>query len=510
MRILYFLAHPNVIGGASKQMIYHAFMMQKKGHVVRVVIQAEENGKYIEEFDEYCGLYNLEKTAKCFKVAICLEEIDIQAAIQDADEVKRIVNDFEPDIIHSLQLNVAVEFAARYYGVPHMMSIYQICEGMFEISWEKVTAEFHCADSEYYCRQWAEGLGIESRCVRVAYEPIYDIKSIRNPDQNAIEIVNIGIVEKRKQQLEICRFVNICKEKGIRVHVTFLGKNDSEYGKECLDYVRKAQLEDWISFEGFVLNIHEYMKRADLLIHASTSESYPGVIVEAMAYRVPVLCTPIAGIPELVVDGYNGFLMQGYECQCIFYGFDRYLHYLQNELIGIITDNAYKTYIDNHTFERVGNCLEEYYKSVLKDYEKNNANYKVEIKDKISSFWRKKSFDDCSDYTKQHIWYLYHVAMNLHSNMTCIIWGTGRYGSIGLEWSKILGLEIRGYIDSNRSGTYNGFPIKKPTVKLLKSVNIIIVSVMNFSAVQEIMSELNKAGFRRNKEYYLIHNDACY
>lgn len=61
-------------------------------------------------------------------------------------------------------------------------------------------------------------------------------------------------------------------------------------------------------YERDVLNA-EYGK-ADVMILPSHSEGLPLVIIEAMAHGVPVLATDIGGIPDIVKDGVNGFLLK--------------------------------------------------------------------------------------------------------------------------------------------------------------------------------------------------------
>jgi len=46
----------------------------------------------------------------------------------------------------------------------------------------------------------------------------------------------------------------------------------------------------------------------DLVVLTSRSEGIPLVLMEAMAHNKPVLAPAITGIPELVLDGQNGFL----------------------------------------------------------------------------------------------------------------------------------------------------------------------------------------------------------
>jgi len=49
---------------------------------------------------------------------------------------------------------------------------------------------------------------------------------------------------------------------------------------------------------------------ADLFVLPSVSEGIPVALMEAMAMEVPVVATKITGVPELVDDGENGFLVE--------------------------------------------------------------------------------------------------------------------------------------------------------------------------------------------------------
>lgn len=52
-----------------------------------------------------------------------------------------------------------------------------------------------------------------------------------------------------------------------------------------------------------------YFERADVFALPSFAEGLPVVLMEAMATGLPVVTTPIAGIPELVEDGRSGYLV---------------------------------------------------------------------------------------------------------------------------------------------------------------------------------------------------------
>ena len=52
-----------------------------------------------------------------------------------------------------------------------------------------------------------------------------------------------------------------------------------------------------------------HMAEADILVLPSFAEGVPVVLMEAMAARLPVIASRVAGVPELVEDGESGFLV---------------------------------------------------------------------------------------------------------------------------------------------------------------------------------------------------------
>jgi glycosyltransferase involved in cell wall biosynthesis len=56
--------------------------------------------------------------------------------------------------------------------------------------------------------------------------------------------------------------------------------------------------------------VEQILPAADLLSLPSTTEGMPYVILEAMASSLPVVATAVYGIPEMVVDGETGLLVQ--------------------------------------------------------------------------------------------------------------------------------------------------------------------------------------------------------
>jgi glycosyltransferase involved in cell wall biosynthesis len=70
------------------------------------------------------------------------------------------------------------------------------------------------------------------------------------------------------------------------------------------------KLDDNITFYGWVANPMDYIVKADVLVLPSIIEGLPGVILEAMIAKVPVVAYNVGGIPEIVIDNETGYLVE--------------------------------------------------------------------------------------------------------------------------------------------------------------------------------------------------------
>lgn len=65
-----------------------------------------------------------------------------------------------------------------------------------------------------------------------------------------------------------------------------------------------------VRYLGWTEDVYDVMAGLDLLVLPSAQEGgLPNVVLEAFASGVAVLATPVGGLPEILVDGENGFLL---------------------------------------------------------------------------------------------------------------------------------------------------------------------------------------------------------
>jgi glycosyltransferase involved in cell wall biosynthesis len=64
-----------------------------------------------------------------------------------------------------------------------------------------------------------------------------------------------------------------------------------------------------LSFIGFVDNVGDYLDAFDIFILPSRREGIGSILFDAMEHSLPVVVTPVGGVPRIVMDGQNGFLI---------------------------------------------------------------------------------------------------------------------------------------------------------------------------------------------------------
>ena len=79
---------------------------------------------------------------------------------------------------------------------------------------------------------------------------------------------------------------------------------------DLLPSLKKEFSSNQIIFHGFKNNVDDYYRNNDILISLSYTENCPLSIIDAMKWGLPIITTPVGGVPELVENSNNGFLVK--------------------------------------------------------------------------------------------------------------------------------------------------------------------------------------------------------
>ncbi len=127
----------------------------------------------------------------------------------------------------------------------------------------------------------------------------------------------------------VCAIGQICERKGLlglvdavrrslteapNINLAIVGRvvflHEAGYLDELLGAVRAWGIEDRVHFYGEVHDVPGVLHSSDLMVLNSRDEPFGLVVVEAMACGTPVLATRVGGIPEIIEDTSNGWLVE--------------------------------------------------------------------------------------------------------------------------------------------------------------------------------------------------------
>ena len=124
-----------------------------------------------------------------------------------------------------------------------------------------------------------------------------------------IRIGIIGRIAPEKGQAEFLRAAALLAARTPRLRFVICGAplfGDDRYNREVIQLAANLPVEflDWQD------DIAAVMRDLDILVIASKQEGMPRVILEAFSAGLPVIAFPVGGIPEVMDDGFTGFLTQ--------------------------------------------------------------------------------------------------------------------------------------------------------------------------------------------------------
>ena len=140
-------------------------------------------------------------------------------------------------------------------------------------------------------------------------------ESAADVGDRVVTILYLGSLLRSKGVFEILEAASLLDERGIRARFVLAGEwVHTEDRLAAHTFLRERRLDGGVSFPGVVQGAlkAELLEDADIFAFPTyyPLEGQPLVILEAMAAGLPVVSTPRAAIPDCVVDGKTGILVE--------------------------------------------------------------------------------------------------------------------------------------------------------------------------------------------------------
>jgi glycosyltransferase involved in cell wall biosynthesis len=161
-----------------------------------------------------------------------------------------------------------------------------------------------------YLGEWSARWGVPRDRIDVipnGMEGPIDLPDVKNPIRQRWKVVTVGRMIPLKRIDETIAAVARIAEAGLLV----IGDGPERARLERL--VVELSATQRVHFAGARnrADTLALVRNSDLLVLNSTHETFPHVVLEAMSLGIPVLATPVGGVPEIIQDHVNGRLVVG-------------------------------------------------------------------------------------------------------------------------------------------------------------------------------------------------------
>lgn len=181
------------------------------------------------------------------------------------------------------------------------------------------------------------------------------------------KIVNLHMDQNKINLLFVGRFD---RSKGLDMLLDFWQNHDLEHihlyiiGESILqdaeiDLPGNVTLIGWVDHQ----LIDDYYQLFDAVIVPSRWEGFGLVAIEAMKNHKAIIVSNRGALPELVVDGHNGYLFDLENAESLY----NILCKLDKDALNEMGENGYRIFTQKYTSDLMNESIVEMYKDVLKD-----------------------------------------------------------------------------------------------------------------------------------------------
>ena len=181
---------------------------------------------------------------------------------------------------------------------------------------------------------WKQGLiddlGISPNKIEVLYNPCPTIELNQSVQKENLILYAGTLNERKNYKILIKAFAIIAKEFPTW-KLVLAGNGEVE---QAIALARTLEIENQVDCKGWIAgeDKHQLFSKATVFCLPSYAEGFPMAVLDAWAYGLPVITTPVGGIPEVAIDGENIILFNPNEFQ-----------YLAQKLKQLIMDQVLQT-----------------------------------------------------------------------------------------------------------------------------------------------------------------------
>jgi glycosyltransferase involved in cell wall biosynthesis len=296
-----------------------------------------------------------------------------------------IIKSFKPDILQSFLFfdNILARIFGKFMSIPVIISgqrNVEIHRSQLRNFIDRVTlplADYIVSNSKAGKQILVNREKIDEKKIEVIYNGI-DIQDFNKKQKadladlftsesffsNKFIVGFIGSLTQQKGLNVLFEAAAELKEKSLNIILVLIGEGKRKQELEQL--TKELGIEDIVYFTGYRDMGWKFMRLFDVLVSPSLWEGMPNVVIEAMAQGIIVVATNVGGIPELIEEGKDGFLVESKNIHALVDKIS-YIFNLPEEKRIEIRENAQKKIIKNYSIEKMVREYESLYQDLLQN-----------------------------------------------------------------------------------------------------------------------------------------------
>jgi len=387
MRIL-FVHQDHCLYGASRSLLGLIEQLRVKGHVAHVllprdgpiceVLRRREIPFAIQRWRVWTtpdGFPRIRRALSAGKTLLLN-----QAYAKQAMDVCR---EFRPEIVHTNCSRTAFgSMLARRLGVPHTWHFREFLAGPYSSGGR---FSFGRPASFAWIRRTSRAVVLVSHAVRREFRryfgalPAYVVhdgvmsaaemeaaSGIPLPAMPPFTLALVGRFDPCKQPLVALEAVRLLRDLGANLKMLVGGWGQREDVEKVMSYIEEQGLQPQVELMGFLEDVAGLFARSHAMVMPSVCDAFGRVTAEAMAYGRPVLGAAAGANPELISDGFNGYLFRAGDP----YDLADKIRLLMRDPAELqqMSRNAAETASERFTDEQAADAMEAIFLSVLHEH----------------------------------------------------------------------------------------------------------------------------------------------
>ena len=360
MRILLVNYRYFISGGPEKYMFNIKKMLEDNGHeVIPFSIHSNKNveTEYSKYFVEPIGSRDATYFEECKKTPKVIVQMLSRSiySVEVEKAIQREIRDVKPDLVYIIhfvnKLSPSVIRGAKKLGIPVVLRLsdYFLLCPRFDFMYDKKPCEDCLSKGYMSCIKkrcvkgslFASAVRVLSMKVHSLMDIYKDVDAFITPSEflknklvkngfDEVKITCIPTFTASKSEVGVPQigtyglyFGRITEEKGVDTvikayemmpgrQVKIMGDDSTEEAARLKKYVEDHGMKnvDFLGFKGGI-ELEKIIKGARFtLIPSIWYDNLPNTALESFQYSKPVIASNIGSLPELVIDGVNGFLFE--------------------------------------------------------------------------------------------------------------------------------------------------------------------------------------------------------